>query len=390
MTDGSPSGVPGDTATDPLVPRYDGSSLGALLPGVARSLGVAIDLPAVVLPPASRVCVVIIDGLGRQLLEQEPGSAPFLTSLLPDGRTLTAGCPSTTATSMGSFGTGLPPGRHGLVGYEVMDPDRGVLLNELRWDPATDPLAWQPHPTVFQSLVRAGVRVLQIGNPEFAGSGLTTAALRGGEFVGAKRLRSRVEIAVDALARSGPSLVYLYWGEVDGAGHLYGWRSREWRRALRSADLELARLARRLPTGTLLLITADHGMLDVPAADRLDLATMPELDDGIAVLGGEGRFAQVYCDPGATPDEVTAVRDRLAGVIGERAWVRTREQAVAAGWFGPVDDRVLRRLGDVVVAGRGSFILVDSRTARPQVLKLIGQHGSLTAAEQLVPLLLHQ
>lgn len=385
MTDGAP----GDIDTDPVVPRYDSGGLCAILPGAARSLGVATDLPAVDLPSADRVCVVILDGLGRQLLEQEPSSAPFLTSLLPDGRTLTAGCPSTTATSMGSFGTGLPPGRHGLVGYEVMDPDRGVLLNELRWDPATDPLAWQPHPTVFQSLVRSGVRVVQIGNPEFAGSGLTTAALRGGEFVGANRLRSRVEIAVGALARSGPSLVYLYWGEIDGAGHLYGWRSREWRLALRKADRELARLARRLPARTLLLITADHGMLDVPSTDRLDLAAVPDLDAGIAVLGGEGRFAQVYCDPGATPDEVAAVAGRLAGVIGERAWVRTRDQAIAAGWFGPVENRVHRRIGDVVVAGRGPFILVDSRTARPQVLKLIGQHGSLTAAEQLVPLLLH-
>ena len=382
MTEGSTA-----NGRDPVIPRYDETSLGAVLPGAARSLGVPTDLPAIDLPPASRVCVVIVDGLGRQLLEREPASAPFLTSLLPGSRTLTAGCPSTTATSMGSFGTGLPPGRHGLVGYEVMDPDRGVLLNELRWDPATDPLAWQPHRTVFQSIVRDGVRVVQIGNPEFAGSGLTTAALRGGEFIGAKRLRSRVEIAVDALARSGRSLVYLYWGEVDGAGHLYGWRSREWRRALRSADLELARLARRLPAGTLLVITADHGMLDVPPADRLDLAALPELGQGIAVLGGEGRFAQIYCEPGAGPDEVAG---RLAEATGDRAWVRTRDEAIAAGWFGPVDDRVVRRIGEVVVAGIGSFALVDSRTARPQVLKLIGQHGSLTAAEQLVPLLIHR
>lgn len=389
MTDGSPA-TWGAAAADPLIPRYDDTGLGAVLPGAARALGVATDLPAVEFPRASKVCVVIIDGLGRQLLEQEPASAPFLTSLLPGSHTLTAGCPSTTATSMGSFGTGLPPGRHGLVGYEVMDPDRGVLLNELRWDPATDPLVWQPHRTVFQAMVLDGVRVVQIGNPEFAGSGLTTAALRGGEFVGAKRLRSRVDIAVDALTGPQRSLVYLYWGDVDGAGHVYGWRSREWRRTLRSADRELARLARRLPGGALLLITADHGMLDVPHADRVDLASSAELSQGIGVLGGEGRFAQIYCPPTAGPDDVAAVAARFADVLGDRAWVRTRDEAVAAGWFGPVDDRVLRRIGDVVVAGNGPFALVDSRTARPQVLKLIGQHGSLTEAEQLVPLLVHQ
>ena len=370
--------------TRPLVPRYDATCLAAVLPGAARALGVDIDLPAVPLAPAGRVCVVLIDGLGYQLLQEAADHAPFLASLLPDGRILTAGSPSTTATSMGSLGTGLPPGRHGLVGYEVMDPDRGVLLNELRWDPATDPLAWQPYPTVFESLIGAGVRVTQIGNAEFEGSGLTTAALRGGAFIGTKRLHARVDAAVDMLRDPGPALVYLYWGDVDGAGHQFGWQSREWRRALRRTDRELSRQARRLPSDTALLVTADHGMVDVPHSERMDLAAQPTLQQGVGVLGGEGRFAQIYCEPGSNAQQVA---NRFADAVGDRAWVRTRDQAVADGWFGPVDDRVLGRIGDVVVAGIGPFTLVDSRTARPQVLALIGQHGSLTPAEQQVPLL---
>jgi hypothetical protein len=384
------SSMPNQRLPGPLIPRYDSAALGAVLPGVARALGVDLALPAVVLPAAERICVVLLDGVGRQLLEQEAANAPFLASLLAAGQTLTAGCPSTTATSLGSFGTGRPPGWHGLVGYEVMDPDRGVLLNELRWDPATDPIAWQPHPTVFQSLTANRIPVTQIGNPEFRGSGLTTAALRGGEFVGTKLLADRVDIAADLLARPGAALVYLYWGEVDGAGHQHGWRSQQWRDALGQADRQLARLAARLGAGTLLLITADHGMVDVPHGDRMDLADHPALQEGIGVLGGEARFAQVYCPPDATPARIQGVSRRLADAIGDRAWVRTRTEAIAEGWFGPVQQRVRGRIGDVLVAGIGSFALVDSRTARPQVLALIGQHGSLTPAEQLVPLLVHQ
>lgn len=383
MTDGADGG---DRLADPVVPRYDTQSLGAVLPGAALALGVDTGLPAAPLPLARRVCVVIVDGLGAQLLHQESRSAPFLASLLTGAAPITAGCPSTTATSMGSFGTGLAPGRHGLVGYEVMDPDRGVLLNELKWDAAVDPLTWQPHRTIFQTLVGRGIGVTQVGNPEFHGSGLTLAALRGGQFVGVKRLHARVDVALDLLKAPGPGLIYLYWGDVDGAGHRYGWRSREWRRQLRHADRELARLAARLRPGTLLVITADHGMVDVPHAGRIDLADHPDLSDGIAVLGGEARFAQAYCRPGA---DSAAVQARLAAAIGDRGWVLGREQAVAAGWFGPVEDRVRGRIGDVVVAARDSFALVDSRTARPQVLALIGQHGSLTAAEQQVPLLVH-
>ncbi len=131
-----------------------------------------------------------------------------------------------------------------------------------------------------------------------------------------------------------------------------------------------------LPAGTVLVVTADHGMVDVPHTDRVDLAERPELADGVRVLGGEARFAQAYCEAG----RATVVAARLADALGERAWVRTRDEAIDAGWFGPVDDRVRPRLGDVLIAGIGSFALVDARTATPHVLRLIGQHGSLTAA----------
>ena len=229
-----------------------------------------------------------------------------------------AGCPTTTATSMGSFGTGLTPGVHGLLGYEVLDPDRGVLLNELKWDAGTDPLRWQPYPTVFGTLASAGVAVTRIGNPEFRDSGLTAAALRGGNFIGAKRLHARADAAVEVLAGHRPALAYVYWGDVDAAGHAHGWRSPEWRRALRHADRELGRLARRLPQDTLLVVTADHGMVDVPHRDRVDLAEEPALARGVRVLGGESRFAQLYCEPGAA----AGVMRRMAEAFGDRAWVR--------------------------------------------------------------------
>ena len=365
--------------TNPGLRGYGTGHLGAVLPGVAAALGNPTEQPAIDLPSATRVCVVLIDGLGSSLLDDYASDAPFLTSL--DRGVLVAGCPSTTATSLGSFGTGRSPGQHGLVGYVVMDPERRVLLNELRWDPEVDPLRWQPHPTVFEHLTAAGVPCTAIGNPEFDGSGLTVAALRGPRFLGRDRLSDRIDEAVAALAE--PGVAYLYWGEVDAAGHTYGTNSRNWLRALREIDEAMKRLARLLPAGTLLVVTADHGMVDVPSRSRVDLAERPDLQPGIEVLAGEARFAQAYCTPGAGP----AVAARLADAFGDRAWVRTRAQAVAAGWFGPVEERVLNRIGDVVVAAAGGFAFVDSRTTPDSELRLIGQHGSLTEQEQLVPLL---
>lgn len=386
-------GQPDTASTAPVVPVYGVDTLGAVLPGAAAALGVSTGQPALPFPESRAVCVVLVDGLGAELLAEagaSGGDAPFLTALAssdnPTGcpATLRVGCPTTTATSMGSFGTGLPPGKHGMVGFQVRDPVRGVLLNQLRWDPYTDPIDWQPWPTVFRTCVDAGITVTRIGADEFAGSGLTVAAHRGGEFVGAKELSARVDAAVAALGGSGRSLVYLYWGAVDAAGHEHGWRSAEWRAELRRTDAELARLAGSLPADTQLIITADHGMVDVPHSGRLDMAARPELRRGIVIFGGEPRMVQLYCRYGQTD----AVAARMREAVGDRAWVRTRAEAVDEGWFGPVDPRVADRIGDVLIAARRSFAVVDSGLAPKKMLALIGHHGSLTEAEQIVPLLM--
>lgn len=381
----------------PVIPVYGTGTLSAVLPGAAAALGVRTGLTELPLPSADRVCVVLVDGLGELLLREavDAGFAPFLGSLLaaeqPTGGStvLRAGCPTTTATSMGSFGTGLTPGRHGLVGYEVRDPDRGVLLNELRWDPYTDPVSWQPYPTVFSKVAAAGVAVTNVGAAEFRGSGLTEAVHRGAEFVGVKDLHSRVDVALTALQRPGRQLVYLYWGAVDTAGHEKGWRSAEWRAELMRTDQQLARLAESLPAGTVLVVTADHGMVDVPHHSRLDIAKNPALRQGIGILGGEPRMVQIYCRH-RTDEVVSAVAARFADAVGDRAWVRTRAEAVSDGWFGAVDRRVSARIGDVLVAARGDFAVIDSEVMHKKSLALIGHHGSLTEAEQLIPLLVHR
>ncbi len=370
---------------EPVAPPYGEGTLAELMPAVATALGapVAADSGRLVLAPAPRAVVLLVDGLGDVLLRARSGHAPFLRSLLADGRRLSSGFPSTTATSMGSFGTGLPPGGHGLVGYEVLDPERDVLLNELSWEPHVDPHVWQPNPTVFERLDAGGVPVTRIGPAFFDGSGLTESALRGGAFVGAGTLTERVDAAVAAVNATPRALVYVYWGDIDKVGHVSGCRSWEWGEELTRVDDAVRRLVEGLPSDAVLHITADHGMVDVAMDRRLDLAHEPDLSRGVRHSGGEPRALHLYCEPGASTDVVTAWRERLDG----DAWVRTRAEAVAAGWFGTVSGQVLPRIGDVVVATAGDIAVVDSRHQRPQLLALIGLHGSLTSDETAVPLL---
>ncbi|WP_238146605.1 alkaline phosphatase family protein [Ornithinimicrobium murale] len=365
-------------------------SLATVLPAVAQSLGVSaspgaelgID-PLFELPPAQRAVVVLVDGLGAEQLRRRSGHAPFLRSLESPAPALTCGFPATTATSLSSLGTGLPPGAHGVVGWQALMPEHDRLLNHLSWDDGPHPETWQPHPTVFQLLEAADVRVTRIGPGYFDGSGMTRAAQRGGGFAAAQELPARVDAAIAALSAAPRSFVYLYWGEVDKIGHTFGPGSWQWGEEVERTDAALADLATRLPPGTSLTVTADHGMVDAPESLRRDLAWEEDLARGIRHLGGDPRVPQPHCDPGAVPDVLAAWTE----LLGDSALVVSREEAVDHGWFGPVEDRVEPRIGDLVVAMRGHATVLDSRAQRPEFLALQGHHGSLTRDEMAIPLL---
>lgn len=384
--------VPGFAEAGFVAPRYRGASLGSVLPGVADALGAPVRpaeesaqaRAALGLPQVDRVCLVLVDGLGLDALTERAGHAPFLRSLLPEVRPLVTGFPSTTAASLGLLGTAEGPGRTGMVGYTARHPGTGALANLVSWTDVGPAREWQREPTVLEQVQAAGVPVTSVGPARFAGSGLTEAALRGGGYRRAESLADRVDVAVEELM--GPALVYLYWGDVDKIGHHHGVRSWQWGEALGELDRELARLARMLPPRTVLAVTADHGMVDVDPTARWDVATDPDLRQDVELVAGEPRALHVHTRSSA-PEAVDAVADRWRATLGAAAVVATREQAVGAGWFGPVSDHVRPAIGDVVVAATGRSTIVDSRTQSAASLDLVGVHGSFTRQEMVVPFL---
>ncbi|WP_354642598.1 alkaline phosphatase family protein [Kitasatospora camelliae] len=369
--------------SDAPAPQYGSGSLADLLPAVAAGLGVDGFRSGLVLEPADRVCVFLVDGMGWELIRRHPEYCPFLTSLVAGSAPITAGFPSTTATSLASVGTGLTPGVHGLAGYTVAVPGAGYLMNQLRWQPPVEPRSWQPHPTVFERVHAAGVATAQVSSPLFSTTPLTQVALSGGTFLGRTTGEERMDLAARWLAEHDRALVYTYVSELDGAGHRFGVDSDDWRMMLDTVDRLVRRLAEQLPPRSALYVTADHGMIDIAPEDRVDFDEDWELRAGVSLLGGEGRARHVYAVPGAAGD-VHAV---WSEVLGDRMWVATRDQAVAAGWFGPVvDERVYHRIGDVVAAARDDIAVIASRS-EPGESSMVGLHGSMTPVEQLVPLL---
>lgn len=338
------------------------------------------------LPQAEKVCVVLVDGLGTRMLTERGGHAPFLRARLPEALTLASTFPSTTASALTALGTGELPGATGMLGFSLRDPVHGGLLNLISWENSqVRPREWQRVDTLPEQLAGRGeaTSVVGVGPARFVGSGLTECAFRGMRNVSAESLGDRVDATARTLRRPDVRAVYLYWGEVDHLGHRHGWGSWQWGEAVELADAEIARLARQLPSGTLLLVTADHGMVDLRPDSRIDVATTPELDRDVVLIAGEPRAVHVHTAPGTAPDVAARWRD----VLADSAWVLLREEAEEIELFGPLSDRHRTTVGDVVVATRGLRAVVDSRTQTPSSIALIGVHGSLTPAELEIPLL---
>ncbi|HET9946133.1 MAG TPA: nucleotide pyrophosphatase/phosphodiesterase family protein [Actinomycetes bacterium] len=383
------------------LPDYGGGSLADVMPAALRALGVpptggdhAASVRAelhdqrqegVELGETSRVCVLLVDGLGASALRDHATYAPLLTSLAaaPDSRTITSVFPTTTPIALTSLGTGMTPGEHGITGLLMRLPD-GTRVNTLALPSPVDLATLQPRPTAFERAAEAGVEVTRVGPRRFDGDGLTQAGLRGGAYAAAETALVSVAAAGAAVRRGERSLTYVYYGDLDRVGHRRGCTTKAWRAELRAVDAYVDQLRDALPPGTTLLVTSDHGMVDVGPADRWDVATTPELDAGTELVGGDLRGVHVWVRPGAGPDVLAAWR----AVVGEHFWVGSRDEAVATGLFGPhVTSDALARLGDVVCAAVGDRNLVDSRVLPPEVLELVGMHGGLTPAEVEVPLL---
>ncbi|WP_397428093.1 alkaline phosphatase family protein [Pseudarthrobacter sulfonivorans] len=378
--------------TVPPAPAFGQRSVAEVLTSAAASLGVEGFSNTLGLPPASRVCVVLADGLGRNLLKQKSAHTPFLRSVMQAGQGevpvwLDSTFPSTTAAALASFGTGLPPGQHGMVGYDVLDPEQDKVVNMLgNWDAKVVPLAWQPFPTVFERAAES-VNVTTVSLPQFGDSPMTQAALRGGNFVSAITSHARTAAAAEAMAAPGKALMYFYVNELDKAGHRHGCQSEQWEHQLEELDATVKRLNTSLPAGTTVLLTADHGMLDVPEQQRIDYAADPLLIDGVRHTAGEPRMVHLYLEDPADASGRERLVQAWRARFGDRIWAFTRDEAIAAGLFGPLRPAVGPRIGDVMIAARDALALYDTRRVRPAAMEVVGQHGSLTKAEREVPFL---
>ncbi|WP_051224832.1 alkaline phosphatase family protein [Pseudoclavibacter soli] len=334
--------------------------------------------------------VVVADGLGAENLAERAGYARHLRRLDEVG-VCEAAFPTTTAASLTAIATGLDPGAHGIVGYSLFDRDTGALRNQLTgWGPEMQPEVWQPAQTLFERAASAGIASFAIAPTRYRDSGFTRATLRGATVIAADSIAERFEAMSELRRRHSRTFVQIYVPELDQAGHRFGWQSARWSAALEELDAEIAAASlhqRRSAT----VLTADHGMLDVPRSEQILLSSWAGLSE-VRAIAGEPRGVQIVLHDSkqseSAADDLAAWLAQQPG--GSGIAVVTRAELVDSGWMGaqvlPVSEQ---RLGDVLAIG------IDSRAAIPldaaedaPARRMIGQHGGLSQIERRVPLLL--
>lgn len=358
---------------DPLITDIVAGGLATIdpaLPGASAEAAASLGMET----GAHQLLLILVDGLGYELIEEYVGHTPTLRRVRGDVRSIHTVVPSTTAAAITAFGTGERPGATNMVGFSVAY--RGTVMNLLAMEGGPAPSEWQPVPTYFERLAAADVASAVVSPARFAGSGLTGAALRGARHVPAETLDERVSAALREL-RAGTPVVYLYWSEIDHAGHGSGVGSDSWIANLEEFDAGLARLLRSLPAGVRTVMTADHGMINVDASQIVDVASTPALREGVRIVAGETRAVHVHADAGRA-DEVEA---RWRDVLGESAWIVSGEAISAL--IGAGDGAAV--IGDFLVLARGRGGVVDSRTQSASAIAMPGVHGSLTSTEMRIP-----
>jgi Type I phosphodiesterase / nucleotide pyrophosphatase len=359
---------------EPLLPDYGGACVTNVMPAL---LGHPDDAPRWipgVAVAARQVVLFVLDGMGWEQLAARRPLAPTLSAM--EGGPITTVAPSTTSTALTSITTGLPPGEHGIVGYRMAV--HGEVLNVLRWSTAAGDAHQSLPPAKLQSSPPfLGQRPPVVTRAEYRRSGFTGAHLEPARFWGYRTMATMLAEVEGLLARGEP-FVYAYYDGLDKVAHEYG-LGEYYDAELAWIDQVVDRIVSRLPAGAALVVIADHGQVQTGDA-IVELA--PAVLGECSMQSGEARFRWLHARPG----RAGALWEAAAEHHGADAWVVTRDEIVAAGWFGPVVTEAARsRLGDVALVAHTNVAFHDPHDVGPY--ELIGRHGSLTPAEILVPLL---
>lgn len=354
----------------------------AAMPFLRDSSPEQITKLAQTIPPARSVLVVVVDGLGFENLAARKGHARALSAL--HSRRIETVIPTTTGAALPTLTTGRLPGAHGLLGYKIRHDEAGLVNTLNEWHLVPDHSQWLLAESLFTAAQNIGIHCTAIGRPAHEHTPFTRSVLQGAEYFAAQTIQQRFDAATAIFNNESAQLVYLYIDELDKAGHSRGWQSDAWLQRLEQLDHALQHFLKNVSKEIGIVVTSDHGMIDVADDDLIviDQGDLGEILEVVSHIGGEPRMRSLYFND---QSHVPSILERLHSQLHNIAFVGTRDEAVSLNWFGPVEPEIARRFGDIVITPKRTHAFV-TRSEREQPHFMIGQHGGLTEIERGVML----
>lgn len=364
--------------------QFGGPSLADVLPSCLASCGVSGVENRLGLRAAQSTILIVADGLGAQNISAAKAHCRFLAPALTKASTLSTVFPSTTAAALASLTTGTFPGTHGMLGYRIRDPDTGQLVNQLTGLGSIPALeSWLGSKPLYNRARADGIRPVVVAHPRFASTPLTQLIHEGADVASARTIADRCDQAI-SLVTAAPSVVILYISELDEIAHAQGVGSHAWASKLEEVDSELQRLSRTVPNGVSIYLTADHGVIDIPENHHVEFGKDASMLVGVTGIGGEPRCLQLFLDEGVVQ---SVMIESWREALGDAAYVCSRSEFIESGWFGPVSDANVERLGDIFVLARKEVVFFDVRDPTNKARKMVGHHGGISPAEMKIPFL---
>lgn len=344
------------------------------------------------LPEAKHYFLCLIDGLSDNLFFENKSDLSFLKTF-NDHKKIASGFPSTTATCLTSLATGLDPIEHGIVGSAFYNNHK--YFSPLRWSYLC---AQDSSIQLLESDIRVpkgiwsdmhndGIKINAFLPFEIADSEFTKQVFSDAEIHSYENDTLLVNQLSQSRGTAERSFSYIYFGNLDYVGHLYGAGSKEWKDELILLESIVEKISKVIPNDAVLIVTADHGMINIDRNNMIDFNKITELKKETHLICGDIRARHIYLKPEYAKD-INLIK--WHSYLGENFNIYSKQNAIDNQMFGTQKNSSFNhRLGDLIVVSKNQYGLVDSNSLYDQYqTSWIGHHGAISDDEQRIPLLI--
>lgn len=330
-----------------------------------------------------KIVLILADALGAINLKNAQNYAPFLRKMR--AKIISTCIPSTTTSAITTLTTSSMPSETNMLGWSIIDPKNKKLVKLLSFENChLKPDIFQPTQTWFEILSDNMIESFFVGMSKFENSGFTSASFKASTFVSVNS-HSEITDKIIFLNRKNAKFIYSHWAKIDQLGHRQGSENYFWDLEIESFDRFISELYSRLASKTLLIVVADHGMVNVDEENKIYLNDF-KYYDCIENVAGEPRSLHVHLKNTLRIEEKEKILKHLELFLDDKAYVVTAKKPCICN-KNIFENKAWEILGDCVIFAKKNYVIYDKKRHMPQMRAMKGVHGSITDEEMLIPCL---